>query len=138
MKSEYSDVINLPHHRSARRPHMSAEDRAAQFSSFAALSGFEDAVSETARLTDRQIELSEDEIAALDEKLRALAEIISSRPQAAITYFEPDKQKSGGAYLTVTGQIKRFDTLERTIVFCDGTKIGIDSVIDVQQNATDL
>jgi hypothetical protein len=110
---------------------MSLADRAAQFSPFAALTGYDAAVKESARLTDRQIELDENEIAALDEKLRVLVEQIDQHPEVTITYFEPDKRKAGGAYVTVTGQLKKIDDIERTIIFSDGTNIVISAVVDI-------
>ena len=130
-KHPYEDIINLPHHVSPARPRMSMSDRAAQFSPFAALSGFEDAIHETARLTGRKIELDENAKAILDEKLRLLAETIEDHPRAAITYFLPDKKKSGGEYITAAGNVKKIDSAQREVVMLDGTRIPVDDILDI-------
>ena len=105
----YEDIINLPHHVSKTRPQMSMLDRAAQFSPFAALTGYDAAIKETGRLTDEKIELDEDTKAALDMKQAYLIEMIDEQPEITIIYFLPDARKVGGAYVTVTGNLKRFD-----------------------------
>ena len=97
----YDDIINLPHHQSATRPHMSNYDRAAQFAPFAALTGYDDAVKETARLTDRRIELDEGEKAAIDQRLLLVQERLPEPTEVTITYFVSDKRKAGGAYVSV-------------------------------------
>jgi hypothetical protein len=130
--SGYDDIIHLPHHRSSKHPPMPQADRAAQFSPFAALTGYDAAVKETARLTDRRIELDEDEKAALDETLRALVQRIDQRPEVRLTYFQPDEKKDGGAYVTAAGKLKRVDALTRTLLLEDGRKIPMDSVISVE------
>jgi len=131
-RSPYEDIINLPHHVSPTRPRMSRADRAAQFSPFAALSGYGDAVQETARLTNRRIELDESAKAALDEKLRLLAEVIEDRPEAAITYFLPDRKKAGGEYVTATGQVKKVDAVAQELVMANGRIIPIADIIEVE------
>lgn len=130
-RSPYEDIINLPHHVSPTRPRMSRADRAAQFSPFAALSGYGDAVKETARLTGQRIELDESAKAALDEKLRLLAEVIEDRPETAITYFLPDRKKTGGEYVTVSGRVKRADSVQRELVMMNGTRIPVEDILDV-------
>ena len=130
-RSPYEDIINLPHHVSPTRPRMSRADRAAQFSPFAALSGYGDAVQETARLTNRRIELDESAKAALDETLRLLAEVIEDRPEAAITYFLPDRKKAGGEYVTATGQVKKVDAVAQELVMANGRIIPIADIIEV-------
>ena len=132
MSESYEDIINLPHHVSPTRPRMSMADRAAQFSPFAALSGYGDAVQETARLTNRRIELDESAKAALDEKLRLLAEVIEDRPEAAITYFLPDREKAGGEYVTATGQVKKVDAVAQELVMANGRIIPIADIIEVE------
>ena len=134
MKGPYDDIINLPHHVSATRPQMSRENRAAQFSPFAALTGHGAAVLETARLTTQTIELSDDEITALDMKLNTLAEMIDSRPTATITHFRPDAKKAGGEYISTTGELKRIDDYEHCIVLVGGEKIGITDILDVESD----
>lgn len=130
---EYDDIIDLPHHQSATRPHMSLHDRAAQFSPFAALTGYEAAVSETARLTEGKIELDEDARAALDEKLQFLQESAGEQ-QVSVTYFQPDIKKQGGAYLTVSGIIKKINSYERVIMLEDGTSISVDDILDIRSD----
>ena len=112
----YEDIINLPHHVSKTRPQMSMLDRAAQFSPFAALTGYDAAIKETGRLTDEKIELDEDTKAALDMKQAYLIEMIDEQPEITIIYFLPDARKVGGAYVTVTGNLKRFDEYERLLI----------------------
>jgi hypothetical protein len=109
-------------------------DRAAQFSPFAALTGYDEAVSETARLTQQQIELDEDEKQALNEKLTVILEQ-EAAPEATITYFEPDKRKSGGAYVSLTGRIKKVDEFKRTIMLTDGRQVPIDSVVQIESDS---
>lgn len=128
---KYDDIIDLPHHVSATRPRMSMIDRAAQFSPFAALTGYDAAIKETGRLTDRRIELSEDERIVLDRKQQILLDHICDRPEVTITYFVPDERKSGGAYVTVTGQVKKVDEFERLLILTDGTKIPLDDILDI-------
>ena len=129
---KYDDIINLPHHVSATRPHMPIIDRAAQFQPFAALSGYGDAVRETARLTDEKIELTEDEKALLDARLQRLADEISSQPEVTLTYFQPDKKKTGGAYVCVTGQLKKIDDLEGALILLDGKRVLIEDILTIQ------
>ena len=105
----YDDIIHLPHHVSTAHPPMPAADRAAQFSPFAALAGHEAAIRETARLTDERAELDENAKAVLDEKLRMIQEMLPAHPEITVTYFQPDAKKSGGAYVSVTGRVKKLD-----------------------------
>lgn len=131
MKNSYEDIINLPHHTSTTHPRMSAASRAAQFSPFSALTGHDAAVKETARLTDHQLELEESALAVLDRKLRILADHLADHPEVAITYFQPDAKKSGGAYLTVTGMIKRIDDFEGVITLHSGERILFERVMEM-------
>lgn len=117
--NRYDDIISLPHHQSKTRPHMPLIDRAAQFSPFAALTGYDDAVKETARQTERKAELSEEMQACLQEKLQILQAQISTKPEAILTYFEADEKKAGGTYRTVQGEIKRIDEYRRVIVLLE-------------------
>lgn len=130
----YEDILNLPHHVSKTRPQMSMLDRAAQFSPFAALTGYDDAIKETGRLTDEKIEMDEDRKAALDMKQANLIEMIDEQPEISITYFLPDTKKSGGAYVTVTGNLKRFDEYERLLILTDGKKIPMDDITDIESD----
>jgi hypothetical protein len=129
----YDDIINLPHHVSATRTHMKREDRAAQFSPFAALTGHGAAIRETARLTDQKLDLDENEKAFLDEKLSILVERIENHPTVTVTYFVPDEQKDGGSYTTVTGQLKRIEPIERELLLDDGRRIKMDDVIWIEE-----
>lgn len=121
--SRYDDIIHLPHPVSKQHTQMSVYDRAAQFSPFAALSGYGDAIKETERFTGEKIELDEDARAILDEKLRAVLEQPRPRPEVTITYYQPDGKKAGGSYVTCTGRIKKTDPVQGLLVLEDGTKI---------------
>lgn len=129
---KYDDIINLPHHVSLTHPHMSRLDRAAQFSPFAALTGYDAAIKETARLTDKKVELGEYELEELNRTLLELSDRISQCPQAMITYFEPDKRKEGGAYITVSKEIKRIDEIEQVIYLTDGSKIPLSDIFSIE------
>ena len=128
---QYDDIINLPHHQSATRPHMSNYDRAAQFSPFAALTGHEAAIKETARQTDEKLMLSDEAIAELNEKLNLIAEAIGTQQRVRITYFVPDNKKAGGAYITCPGCVKKFDEYEHTVIMEDKTVIPIEQISDI-------
>ena len=127
----YDSIKKLPHYQSVTRPHMSLYDRAAQFSPFAALTGYDDAVKETARLTDTKAELDEYEKAAINERLNRIQDTFDVQPEVSITYFLPDKKKSGGAYITVTGCVKKVDEYEHVVVMRNGTKIPIDDIAEI-------
>ena len=128
---EYDDIIDLPHHVSATRSRMSMIDRAAQFSPFAALTGYDAAIKETGRLTDERIELSEESRATLDRKQQLLLDNLADHPEVSVTYFVPDERKSGGAYVTVTGHVKKVDEYERLLILTDGTKVPLDEIQDL-------
>lgn len=127
--TEYDDIIDLPRPKSKHEP-MPMSDRAAQFSPFAALTGYGDAIDETARLTDARIELSDEERAELDYKQQYLATL--DAPTVTVTYFVPDERKSGGAYVTHTGVLKRVDEVESMVVFKDGLRVPLDEVMDIK------
>lgn len=130
--SKYKDIFDLPHHQSATRNRMSLHDRAAQFSPFAALTGHNAAIIETARLTDRQIELDEGTKSIINEKIQIISDHLSEKPTVTITHFEPDSKKDGGAYLNTTGTVKRIDEFKREIVLTDGTVILIESIYYIE------
>ena len=130
--SEDDDIIHLPHHVSKIHPQMSMEDRAAQFSPFAALTGYDAAIAETARLTDQRVELDEYERQALNEKLQFISEHLNEHPKVSITCFVPDARKEGGQYRTVTARLQRVDAYARLLVLTDGTRIPLDDVADLQ------
>ncbi len=126
----YDDIINLPHPTSVNHPRMSLYDRAAQFSPFAALTGHDAAIKETARLTEQKIEQSEDMISLLNEKLQMVADNLGT--EVTITYFVPDERKSGGAYVSHTGTVRRIDDYEHTLVMTDKTVIPIEQISEIE------
>ena len=132
MSGPYDDMIDLPHPSSKKHPRMSIRDRAAIFSPFAALSGHGAAIVETARLTDRRMELDEDTKEELDQKQAVLMEHIEEQPEVTVTWFQPDERKAGGAYLTATGRLKKLDEIQRVLVLVDGTKILLDDVASLE------
>ena len=131
-KTRYEDIINLPHHVSSTRPQMSMLERAAQFSPFAALTGYDTAIKETGRLTDEKIEISEEALTFLNMKLQLLVDNLDDKPEVTFTYFKPDERKSGGAYVDVTGTVKKVDDYERQIVMHNGTKIPLDDILNIE------
>jgi len=130
MSNNYDDIINLPHHVSTKHPRMKMIDRAAQFSPFAALTGHGSAVSETERLTENFAEPDEYEKSIINEKLRFLSDL--QNPIAEIVYFEPDRRKDGGAYVTVTGEVKRVDAVEQCVVMANGQRISAEFISDIR------
>ena len=134
MSGPYDDIINLPHPTSQRHPRMPVRDRAAIFSPFAALTGHGAAIAETARLTERRMELDEDTRAELDRKQGVLLEHIDEQPEITITWFQPDERKDGGAYLTATGRLKKFRELERILLLTDGTEIPLQNVVALESD----
>lgn len=128
----YEDIVDLPHHVSRKHPQPTMADRAARFAPFAAITGYEEMVLEEARITDDRIELDENSKAALNEKLNMILEFIDEQPEVSITCFEPDKRKAGGAYVTVTGTVKRIDEYEHLVIMTDGKKINIDEIYNLQ------
>lgn len=130
--SGYDDIINLPHHTSPDRPRMSALDRAAQFSPFSALTGYDDAVKETARFTDSRVELDEYEKLALNVKLQIIKEHLDATLSVKITYFRPDARKDGGEYVTVCGEVKKIDEYRRELIMQDKQHIPIDDVTEIE------
>ena len=131
MTARYDDIMHLPHPNSSKHPRMAALGRAAQFAPFAALNGYEGTIQETARLTDAKAELDEDKIAALDMKLRFLADHLSECPEVSITYFRADGKKEGGAYKKVTGTVKKIDAFEKAVIMTDTTAIQITDIFEI-------
>ena len=131
MNTRYDDIIRLPHPRPLRRAPMSRENRAAQFAPFAALNGYEDAIDETARLTDRVPGTDEEALSLMNEKLHALLDVIRDQPTVTITFFEPDARKEGGAYARVCGRIRRIDETNRQLIMTDRTVIAMDSICEI-------
>ena len=132
MNDKYKSILNQVHHQSAERPRMSMLDRAAQFSSFAALTGHAEAIKEEARLVDSKSELNEQEIYELNTKLNLICKNISSKPHVTITYFVPDERKKGGKYVTVDCVIKAIDLVSRTIKTTEKNQIiNIDDILEI-------
>ena len=131
-RSDYGDIIALPHHVSPDRPHMSNHDRAAQFAPFAALTGYDDYIREEARLTNHRVETGEDAAAEINAALMLIAGSVDSKPFASVTYFVPDAFKKGGEYVEVSGKIDSVDEYERTLRFADGRTVPIDFICGVR------
>ena len=132
MTEDYSDIINLPHHVSRNHPQMPMMARAAQFAPFAALTGYDTVIHETARLTDKQVELEEYDNERLNRIFSELMNRLEEHPVVTVSYFKPDEHKAGGAYVTVTGQLKKVDTYEQLMVMENGTAIPIGNIMDLQ------
>ena len=135
MKPDYSDIINLPHHVSKTHPQMSMHDRAAQFSPFAALTGYDSAIQETARLTDEKIELDGDAQELLNIQFQRLLEHLPEKPLISVTYFQPDARKEGGSYITVSGTVKKLDLFERILTLDGGNRILLDDIVAIGEIA---
>lgn len=131
MKNSYDDIIHLPHPTSTAHARMSTASRAAQFAPFSALTGHDAAVKEAARLTDRQTELEEGELANLNSKLQILADHRAERPEVSIIYFRPDMKKAGGAYVRTTGIVKKVDDFEGVISLVSGEQIAFERILEV-------
>lgn len=134
MKNKYDDIINLPHHISKKHTPMTLEARAAQFAPFAALTGYGDEIRETARLTNRRIDLDEEAKSILDNKIQIILKQMLQKPTVTITYFIPDLKKDGGKYITIFGIIKRIDKYKQVIVLEDKTEVQINEIIDININ----
>lgn len=129
---EYDDIIRLPHPVSRKHPPMSPENRAAQFSPFAALTGYEDLIDETARFVDRKIEPDEGEKAELDRKLNLIGSRIGEEPEVTLSRFIPDVSKSGGRYELISGAVKKIDPTEAVILMTSGERIPLDDVLSIE------
>ena len=132
MNNRYNEIINLPHHVSKTRPQMPMSDRAAQLAPFAALTGYDSAIKETGRLTDEKIEMDEEALNILNMKFQILVDSLDDEPEVTFTYFKPDERKAGGAYLEVTGTVKKVDDFERLIVMQNGTKMPMDDILNIE------
>lgn len=128
----YNDIINLPHSVSQKHPQMSLYDRAAQFSPFAALTGHEEAIRETARQTEAWVDLDEDRKEELNEKMQEIVEHLNEAPEVTLTYFKEDEKKEGGSYVTVTGRIKKWREYEQQLVLEDGTVVALEKVFGIE------
>ncbi len=131
-EKKYGDIIHLPHHVSSVHPHMPVSDRAAQFAPFVALTGYGDVIKETARQTDEGPDLSEDEKQELNYKIQLACALPGEKPEIVLTYFVQDEKKSGGAYHTARGKIRRIDPDAGQIILEDGLRIRLDCVVDIE------
>ena len=131
MKTPYDDIIGLAHHVSRNRPAMPMRDRAAQFAPFAALTGYGEAVAETARQTVPKRELSEQEAEEMDRRLAELVARLPEQPETTVEYFVPDERKAGGAYVSRTGRVRHVSVPERTLVMADGAVIPLDDIVSL-------
>ena len=144
-QNPYADILMLPHHKAANRPHMSMHDRAAQFSPFAALTGFDGVIAETGRRTDRKIELSESQMILLNQKLTLIDDTIQDgyHPMVTVVYFVPDARKDGGSYQEHTGEVRQVDPVERKFVFLAanersaGKEISMDDILEIHGELVD-
>ena len=144
-QNPYADILMLPHHKAANRPHMSMHDRAAQFSPFAALTGFDGVIAETGRRTDQKVELSEYQMTLLDQKLTLIDDAIQDgyHPVVTVVYFVPDTKKDGGSYQEYTGKVRQIDSVERKLVFLAanersaGKEISIDDILEIHGDLVD-
>ena len=127
----YDDMLELPHHQSAKRPHMTRLDRAAQFAPFAALSGFEGEIAEAGRLTDVEAELSEWAQEQVDKALRRVRREIGRRPVATVTWFRPDERKTGGSYQTVTARVWKLREQEGILVLEGNVRIPMEQIVQL-------
>lgn len=131
---DYKDIIDLPYAQSKNHHNMSLNDRAAQFSPFAALNGYEESIDEAGRLTDEERKLTQEEKLIIDDKLRFINDNLNMHYQVEIEYFVPDKKKSGGAYNKIRGSIHRIDEIEKVIIMETKEKIKISSIVDLKSD----
>lgn len=131
-ESKYEDIIHLSHHVSKKHPQMPVADRAAQFSPFAALAGYESVIRETERITEKRINLDEYSKEELNEKLMLIKENINHHPKISVRYFIPDEKKEGGAYTNFTGRVKKIDECRKRLVFMDGTEVFVEEIIEME------
>ena len=133
MSGPYDDILHLPHHVSPKRKKMSMIDRGAQFSPFAALTGYEAAIQETGRLTDRDFELDVDGKAMLDEKIRKIRDRIQQRPEITAICFVPDERKAGGAYREIRGRVVKVDSLNQCLILEDGMVLDFCRIYEISE-----
>ena len=131
MNNRYDEIINLPHHVSKTRPQLPLSARAAQFAPFAALTGYDSAITEPGRLANERIELDEEALTALDRKYQLLMDAFDDAPEVTITYFQPDERKAGGKFVSAVGAVKKIDEFERRITKRDGSRIPMDDVLSI-------
>lgn len=128
---KYDDIINMPHHVSKKHPRMSLENRSAQFAPFAALTGYEEEVEETARTTDKRIEITDEIKNTINMRLKIIQEKLYTKPKVTITYFIPDNKKEGGNYKKVTSNLLKIDKYKQLIILKDKIEVPVNSIIDM-------
>lgn len=130
-KNNYDDIINLPHHVSAKHPRMSLEARSAQFAPFAALTGYEDAIEETGRLTIEKIDIDDGIKCNINKKIQLIKSNLLMHNKVSIKYFIPDSKKEGGCYKLISGVVKKIDEYKQLIIMEDKTDISINEIIEI-------
>lgn len=131
-EKNYDDIIDLPHHVSENHAHMSMRGRAAQFSAFAALKGYDEAVAEAARRTDSRREPDEDTAREINERLVWLIEHLAELPRVELTYFVPDERKAGGAYVPMSGAVRIYDSYAKELEFVGGKRVPINDIYSIE------
>lgn len=129
--NNYEDIIDLPRHVSKTRKPMSLYERSAQFALFAALTGYDDEIKETARLTDKKIEIDDGLRDILNNKLNIILKHISEKPEVSITYFVPDNKKKGGKYITITGVVRKIDISNNLVIMLNKEKIEMNDILNI-------
>jgi len=129
--NNYDDIINLPHYESKTRKRMSLVARSAQFAPFAALTGYDDKVKETARLTEKKIDLTDEEYNLINSKLQIIKDHIKEQPEIVFTIFVKDKLKDGGKYEEIRGKVRRIDEINEFIILIDKSKIIFNDIVDI-------
>ena len=137
MNEKYECIFRHSRKYTPEHPPMPNGERAAQFAPFAALTGFDEAIDETARFTDRQAELSESSLAELDRKMRLICRDMYSMPEVSLTYFVADERKNGGKYVSLSGRVSKVDARKRQIFFSDGRSVDMDSIIEMRGSVFD-
>ena len=136
-KFPYEDIVNLPRPISKKHPEPTMLERAARFAPFAAITDYEEMVLEEARITEERITLDENALNLLNEKLYILQKFPDQMPTLKVTYFEPDKKKSGGAYVTYKGTVKRVESYQKLLVMNDGKKIPFEDICTLESELFD-
>ncbi len=133
--TNYDDLLHLPHHQSETHPQMPRAERAAQFSPFAALSGYEEAIAEAARRTEERTQPDENALEELNYLLMQAEKQIAAHPEVTVTYFQPDERKAGGCYLTHIGHVERIDRNKERLCLTDGTEIPLKELLALSLHA---
>lgn len=133
----YDDMLDMPHHVSMNHHPMPVQERAAQFSPFSALAGYEEMIEEASRQTDQRICLSEEQLEELDEKMEILKDKVADHPEVQFTLFHEDERKEGGEKIILKGKVQKTDECRQIVLLCDHTRIPMDEIIDMQGSVFD-